>query len=152
MSAWDWLVQAHGAPGVEGVCLALQDGHGQCVSFLLWRAWAACEGRAVSDAELARAATLARAWEANVSAPVRAVRRRLKSPLDGVREEARLAYRQGLFAQELGAEKVLVDALEAMTPAPAGPRQDALAALAQAAQVYGPGAPLDLLEKLAGAC
>lgn len=152
MNAWDCLVEVHGAPGVEAACQALQDRSGQCVSFLLWRAWAAREGRPVSPAELARAASVARVWESEVSAPVRVVRRRLKLHIDGVREEARLAYRQGLFAQELGAEKVLVEALEAMTAPPAGPREDVLAALMQAAQAYAGAAPIELLEKLAAPC
>ena len=40
MSLWDWSLEAYGQPGVPEACLALQDGHGQNTSLLLWAVWA----------------------------------------------------------------------------------------------------------------
>ena len=44
MSLWDWTLAAYGKPGTPQATLALQDGHGQNTSFLLWAVWAQVEG------------------------------------------------------------------------------------------------------------
>jgi hypothetical protein len=46
---------------------------------MLYCAWAGSRGRALSVAELARLMAATRPWQTNVIAPMRAVRRRLKS-------------------------------------------------------------------------
>ena len=153
-SVWQGIVDLHARPGVEEICLQLQDAHGQCVSFLLWAAWAAQAGRWPAGAELARAAAAARAWEVEVSAPLRAVRRRLKRPLGGVQDVPRLAFRQAVLAQELGGERLLAEALEALTPAIGSEAREVATALAAASRAYGDGGPAAaaLLASLADAC
>ena len=70
------------------------------------------------DAGLAaRAAELARDWDESVLKPLRAVRRRLKTPVAGISDSAREASRERLKDEEIAAERLLLDALEAMTPA-----------------------------------
>jgi uncharacterized protein (TIGR02444 family) len=54
---WDWAVQGYARPGVEALCLELQDEYGQCVSFLLWAAWAGAEGRRIEAEALSEAAS-----------------------------------------------------------------------------------------------
>ena len=154
LNAWQGIVDLHARPGVEEICLQLQDAHGQCVSFLLWAAWAARSGRWPQAAELARAAAAAKSWEAEVSAPLRAVRRRLKRPLDGVQDVPRLAFRQAVLAQELGGERLLAEALEALTPAMGSGLCDVTTALTAASKAYGDGGPAAaaLLASLAAAC
>ncbi|MGI9169623.1 MAG: TIGR02444 family protein [Caulobacteraceae bacterium] len=116
MSLWDHAAALYARPGVEAACLRLQDGEGQCVPLLLWRLWTIDEGRAIDAGTLERATALARAWTAAAVAPLRRTRRRLKTPFAPVEDAARLALRAQVAASELAAERMLLDALEALTP------------------------------------
>jgi uncharacterized protein (TIGR02444 family) len=118
---WDFAVAIHGEPGVDAGLIDLQDNHGQCVSYLLWAVWAARHGRAVSEAELTLAAGLARDWEAEVGGPLRATRRALKRPRPPMADAGREALRATVKANELSAERTLLEALEALTPKPTAP-------------------------------
>lgn len=125
MNAWNFATAVWGRPGVAEACLRLQDRHGQCVTLLLWRAWAAGEGRAVDEAVLARAAAVARTFEGEVIGPLRRARRALGAPageLAGAR-----ALKARAAALELAAEKALTETLEA--------------ALADAARAWSGAAP-----------
>jgi len=121
MRLWDFAVAIHGEPGVDAGLLDLQDNQGQCVSYLLWAVWAARQGRAVGEAELALAAGLARDWEADVGGPLRAVRRTLKQPRPLIADAKREALRTKVKTSELSAERTLLEALEALTPKRTGP-------------------------------
>jgi len=112
---WAFAVALHAEPGVDAALIDLQDNHGQCVSYLLWAIWAARHGRPVSDAELADAARLARDWEAEVTAPLRAARRNLKRPWPPVSDARREALRSRAKAVEFAAERTLLETLEAST-------------------------------------
>ncbi len=151
MSLWERASRAYESAEVERLCLALQDGHGQCVSYLLWAIWAGEQGRAL-NAELAgQAAALARDWEAGVLAPLRTVRRRLKSAVAGISDSAREASRERLKDEEIAAERLLLDALEAMTPAAGRQSGDLTQSLRIAQAAWGKPAPDDALAKLAEA-
>jgi uncharacterized protein (TIGR02444 family) len=116
MRLWTFAVAIHGEPGVDAGLIDLQDNHGQCVSYLLWAVWAARHGRRVGEAELALAAGLARNWEAEVAAPLRAARRSLKRSWPPMADAKREALRTRVKASELSAERTLLEALEALTP------------------------------------
>ena len=116
MRLWDFVVAIHRAPGVDEGLIALQDDHGQCVSYLLWAVWTAREGRPVSGAALAEAATLAQAWEGEVTAALRAARRNLKRAWPPMDDRAREAFRERVKTEEFAAERLLLDTLEALTP------------------------------------
>jgi uncharacterized protein (TIGR02444 family) len=145
MGLWDETLEAYARPGAPEACLALQDAHGQNVPFLLWAVWA----RAADPVLLTRAADLARRWEALTLAPIRAVRRGLKPGFAGVEASGREALRDAVKAVELRAERVLMEALEAMTEERGGGH--ALAALAAASAAWGNPAPGDALAALAAA-
>ena len=119
MSLWDYATSTYARPGVEAACLALQDEHGQCVPFLLWRLWALAEGRPVDEALLSQAAETAMVWDEAATTPLRAIRRKLKQRFPPVSDTARAALREELKASELRAERLLLDTLEALTPGPA---------------------------------
>ena len=110
MDIWDWALAAYARPGAPEACLALQDEHGQNAPFLLWAVWAEAE----DDALLARAADIARAWDALAVTPLRAVRRALKAPLPAVADSAREVLRQDVKGAELHAERVLLQTLAAL--------------------------------------
>jgi uncharacterized protein (TIGR02444 family) len=151
MSLWEWAVEAYARPGVEPACLALQDEHGQSVPYLLWAAWAAAEGCALDDAILNRASAEARRWEDAAVVPLRAARRGLKAPDKLVPEAAREALRARVQSAELEAERLLLLALERLSPEPAAAPVDLAAALAAASRAWGPAAPEPSLAALAAA-
>jgi uncharacterized protein (TIGR02444 family) len=145
MSLWDWTLQAYARPGAPEACLTLQDEFGQNTSLLLWAVWA----EAADPALLARAADVARRWEALALVPIRDVRRALKPAFAGVDDGEREGLRDDVKAVELRAERVLMEALEAMTGDQGGAH--ALAALEAAAAAWGKPAPANALAALAAA-
>jgi len=146
MPLWDWALAVYDQADVAPAALALQDHHGQNVSFLLWSVWAGTDDPGL----LFRAADVARRWNDMVLVPVRNVRTDLKSCFDGVDEALKDQLRQDIKAAELAAEKVLLDALERLAGlkrgvVPAG------SALIAAAKAWGPSPPEAALARLARA-
>lgn len=149
MKVWDHAVALYARAGVERACLALQDSGGQCVALLLWRLWAVDEGRPVDGALARRAAALARAWEDQVVSPLRAVRRALERGSPSIADDARAALREKVGAAERSAERVLLEALGALTPDPAEEREtDCLSALSALATAWGAPAAREVLRPL----
>ncbi|HLK23346.1 MAG TPA: TIGR02444 family protein [Caulobacteraceae bacterium] len=146
MSLWKRALRAYAAPGVEALCLALQDADGQSVAYLLWALWAEEDGRAVDRPLAERAAALAASYEAGVLRPLRAKRRALKAGLAAATDTDREGERERLKADELAAERLLLQALEAQTPPPSGAR----GALGAALAAWAPPAPKGRLSDLAG--
>ncbi len=144
LSLWDWAVAVHQAPGVDPMLIALQDDHGQCVSYLLWAAWTAKQGLA---ADFAPAARLARDWERDVTGPLRTARRNLKRPWPPMDDVAREDLRSRVKAEEFDAEKLLLETMAAApsTPAILDPRGQLLAA----AEVWSTPAPTAAIDRLA---
>jgi uncharacterized protein (TIGR02444 family) len=145
VALWDWTLRAYGQAGVPEACLTLQDTYGQNTSLLLWAVWA----EAANPALLARAADIARRWEALALSPIRDVRRALKPAFEGIEDAAREGLREDVKAVELRAERVLMERLEAMTADHGGAH--ALAALEAASRAWGKPAPNNALAALAAA-
>jgi uncharacterized protein (TIGR02444 family) len=144
MSLWAWACAAYARPRVAETCLALQDAHGQNTCLLLWALWA----RPTDAALVARAAAVARAWDAAAISPLRAARRALKAPSPPVADTARERLRGDVKAAELAAERVLLETLEGLGGrGAASPR----AALTAASHAWGRAAPDDALAALAAA-
>lgn len=148
MRFWTWALEAYARRGVAEACLALQDHDGQCVPYLLWAAWAAATGRRLDGVALQAGAQVAGRWEAAAIGPLRAARRTMKAPVDGVADAAREALRAEVKALELQAEQVLIETLETLSPAAGSGPLPLRPALAEAAVVWTPrasGAALDRL-------
>lgn len=104
-------MKAYGAEGVADACLRLQDDHDQCVPLMLWGVWVTTTG-AVLDEEVVEAAVdTARSWSDTTIAPLRAIRRRLKSPISDMDSNVRETFRKRIKADELEAERLLMVAL-----------------------------------------
>ena len=131
MDLWDWTLEAYAQPGVPEACLSLQDDHRQNTPFLLWAVWAETADAAL----LAKAADLARRWDALAVTPIRAVRRALKPPVAGVADHDREGLRDDVKSLELRAERVLMETLEALGRGPGG--TPALTALEAASKAWG---------------
>ncbi|MDG2529324.1 TIGR02444 family protein [Caulobacter endophyticus] len=147
MRFWDWALSVYARQPVAVACLHLQDVHGQNVPFLLWAAWAALEGRPV---DLPRAAELVCAWDAEVGAPLRGVRRALKPSRPHIDDTARETFREQVKAAELAGEKLLMESLEA-TCGPVDATRDVYGALLAAARATGAPAHEAALARLADA-
>lgn len=147
MRFWDWAVKAYARQPVADACLNLQDGHGQNVPWLLWAAWMAQEGR---SADLKDAAKAMRAWDAEIGAPLRGVRRALKPARPPIDEAAKAALRDAVKAVELKGERVLMESLEGLSGPPGEPTP-VLDGLAAAAEASGDPPRRSALERLAQA-
>ncbi len=145
MGLWDWAVAVYGRPGVQDACLALQDAHGQDVPLLLWAVWAQVDDPALA----ARAAGLARDWDALAVNPLRAVRRALKPGFEGIADPAREALRNEVKAAELAAERALLQALEGLG-GPGG-AANGLESLRTVSAAWKKSPPVDALAVLAAA-
>lgn len=146
---WSWAGGAYAAPGVQEACLHLQDAQGQNVPLLLWSAWVAVTGRRPDADDIEAACDAARAWDAAAVQPLRAVRRTLKGPLSDIDPTARLALREQVKAVELAAERHLLAALEALSPAPSGSPRPALDGLVETARMWSRVVPRPALIALA---
>lgn len=146
---WDWAVAAYGAPGVGEACLHLQDALGHNVPLLLWAAWTARTGRRPDADDIEAACDLARAWSTTTVEPLRAVRRALKIATVDIADTDRLALREQVKAVELHAERVLMNGLGSLTPAPSGPPRPAIDALAEIAREWSGVVPRPALIQLA---
>jgi uncharacterized protein (TIGR02444 family) len=146
---WDFAVALYEVPRVQAACLALQDGHDQCVPLLLWRLWAL--ERTFDASLLGSAVSLARDWDRRVVAPLRTIRRGLGAPAPRVADAARLSVREAVKAAELAAERLLLESLEALTPSDEAGRTAAVDALVELVGAWSRPAPITLLTDLAAA-
>jgi uncharacterized protein (TIGR02444 family) len=151
IDVWRYCVAAYAQPDVEAACLRLQDEHGQCVPLLLWRLWACAEGRAVDKTLLDLAVAAAKAWDEAAVAPLRKMRRGLKRPFPLIGDSSREALRGDIKAAELNAERMLLQTLEAMTPASNGAAAAPEAALASLFKAWYGATPGRALAALARA-
>ena len=146
---WPYALEVYGRPGVEPLLLELQDAHGQCAPYLLWSLWMAASGRAADDAALRSGAELARAWQDAAIAPLRRLRRDLKTgPKPGPKAQ-RERLRDGVKKLELDAERMLLQMLEEASPARGDDATPALELLRRAALAWGGDPPADRVARLA---
>jgi len=146
---WPYALEVYGRPGAEALLLELQDAHGQCVPFLLWALWMSASDRLADAATVRSAAELARAWQDAAIAPLRRLRRELKTaPAPGPRPP-RERLREGVKGLELEAERMLLQMLQEASPAPEGPQIALLVGLQRAAEAWGGDPPSDLMARLA---
>jgi len=144
---WRWSLRVYRAPGVQEACLALQDRCGADVNLLLFCGWVGLAGRALDQRLLRQATACVGRWQAEVVAPLRAVRRTLKHGAStGPTAEPALALRRRIAALELEAESVeqaLLFELACGWPAPARPKRPPVAVAAGLERYLAglPGAP-----------
>jgi uncharacterized protein (TIGR02444 family) len=146
---WDWAVDVWRRPGVEPLCLELQDEHLQSIPYLLWAAWAASAGRRLTDEQLHTGAEIAKVWEEDVIGHLRAARRALRPPADGQDTPGFEDLRRQVRSAEISAERLLVESLELMTPTRAQDPEGLEPALVRATLAFGRVVPAALLESLA---
>ena len=146
---WPWVLTAYAAPGVSEACLELQDSAGQNVPLLLWTAWTAATGRVLDEDTREAACDTARVWEETAIAPLRAIRRALKIKAVDMDDDDREAVRRQVKAAELDAERLLLLALEALSPTASGPARPAIDVLVAVARTWSSSIPRPGLTRLA---
>ncbi len=149
MSLWEWSIRAWAAPGVEGACLDLQDAQGQNIPLLLWAAWTAATGRTLAGDDIEAACDTARVWQETAVAPLRGVRRALKTRIPDLEDDDREAIRAQVQAVEIDAERRLLGALEALTPPPSGSAKPALPVMVAVSRCWSTVTPRTALILLA---
>ncbi|MDR5866394.1 TIGR02444 family protein [Halomonas koreensis] len=103
---WDFALDLYARPGVEAACLRLQDEAGLEALELLWRAWLYRHGLAAGPFPEA-----VRRWQAEITAPLRRLRRDLKAEAEARAGVA--ALRERLKVAELEAEREALSRLAA---------------------------------------
>ena len=149
MSLWDWSLRAWAVEPVQIACLDLQDAQGQNIPLLLWAAWCAQTGRAPDADDIGAASDTARVWQETTIAPLRVIRRALKSRTPDMDDAAREGIRAQVKAAELDAERHLLAALEALSPTPGGAPKPVLPLLVAVSREWSPITPRASLTLLA---
>lgn len=115
---WDFSLALYGKPGVAPACLALQERHGLDVNVLMFCLWLAASRRGPApDAALRTAFAAAESWHVEVVRPLRALRRRLKSPVGAADQTLAQALRARIQKIEIDAEHIEQITLAATAPA-----------------------------------
>ncbi|OZI26300.1 TIGR02444 family protein [Bordetella genomosp. 9] len=78
---WAFSLAVYARPGVPEACLALQDGYGLDVNVLLFALYAAQHGTSLDTGAFADLDRAVASWRRQVVAPLRAIRRHVKTTL-----------------------------------------------------------------------
>ena len=106
---WDWSLEHYRRSGAESLLLRLQDEMGLSVNMLLWSMWCAERFETAPDLYVRNAIDAVAPWQTTVVAPLRSVRRSLKSQTEtGGAEDLRAQVKTA----ELAAEKIEQTVLE----------------------------------------
>lgn len=111
-------------PGIQSLCLRLQDEHNIDVVLLLMCCWHGCSRGVLSEAELAQAAAFSDQWRVHLVQPLRQARRWLKPhpAVDmGITGGDQEKLRERIKALELDAEFMQLRALAGLFTAAASP-------------------------------
>ncbi|MEP3112689.1 TIGR02444 family protein [Nisaea sp.] len=100
---WIYSLTTYGREDVAARCLALQDRFGLDVNLILLCCWLGSRSAVLDRVQANQAVVLADKWATPVIAPLRAVRRHLKSE---AADENTSRFRKQLAALELDAEKI----------------------------------------------
>ena len=124
----DWSREIYARPGAEPLLLRLQDAHGLNVNMLLWCLWCGVAFREPPEIVLKKAIELSSSWTLAATAPLRSVRRKLKTPPREAPKDAALRLLESVKEAELAAEDVEQQMLEALARHDLAPAQAAGAA------------------------
>jgi uncharacterized protein (TIGR02444 family) len=108
---WQFSVKFYAVPGVAEACIALQDQATVDVNILFYLLWNASQGRAFNAADVTEIERAIGPWREIAVAPIRNVRRALKSPPAVMEPAAAEGLRTRIKAVELEAERLQQEAL-----------------------------------------
>ncbi|NIB39567.1 TIGR02444 family protein [Pseudomaricurvus alkylphenolicus] len=105
---WQYSIRLYAAPGMESLCLRLQDGHGVNICLLLWCLWLDQSGRTFDTKLLRQGQRRANRWHCGLVAPLRLWRRSLS------KQGSWAAWRKRLQSWEIRAERAELNQLESL--------------------------------------
>ena len=111
---WTFSLGYYRGAGVSEACLELQDNCGVDVNVVLFLLWLATQKRQVAETEVRRIAEKVRPWQADVIAPIRALRRKLKGDAPLLDKGAAELFRTKIKAVELRSERLQQEAMCAL--------------------------------------
>ncbi|HUZ67223.1 MAG TPA: TIGR02444 family protein [Beijerinckiaceae bacterium] len=114
---WRFSLAVYAATGVADACLELQENAGADVNVLLYGLWLGTQRRRLQAEEMRAIVALIESWRREIVAPLRHVRRTLKTPPAAFKAAAAAALRRQVKRVELEAEHMQQDALYAWRPA-----------------------------------
>ena len=117
---WSFALKVYGAADVSASCLALQDRFGADVPVLLTALWMAQRGVRLDASGMAEIERRIGPWRTEMVAPLRALRRRLKSDPPLPPSEETEALRTDIKRAELYAEKIELATLAGWVDAMSG--------------------------------
>lgn len=103
---WDFSLALYGADGVAPACLRLQERHGVDVNFLFFCLWYGVTRGPIGADRMAAQRYAVAAWHDEVVRHLRALRRRLKSPIGPVDPDLAQALRARIQKVEIDAEHI----------------------------------------------
>jgi len=110
-SLWNWMLEVYPRPGVSDALIALQDREGLNVNALLFVIWLACRNSRLTRDGADEIERLNGEWASTIVAPVRTVRRLLKSSTL-IAEDKKSDIRKRIQAIELELEEMHCALLE----------------------------------------
>ena len=111
---WTFSLSYYRMAAVQEACLALQDGCGVDVNVILFLLWSASQGRRLPHDQVAALTDKVRVWQADVVAPIRSLRRRLKSDPPLLDKGSAELFRTKIKAIELESERLQQEAMFAL--------------------------------------
>jgi len=97
---WNFVLAVYAQPEVEDLCLRLQNDHGLSINRLLFAGWLASEQKQLNLEALAQSNAVR--WQTEVTAPLRALRYKVREDIKPVADSVYNAMRRA----ELEAERV----------------------------------------------
>ena len=114
-SLWDYATAVYSRPGIPESILWFQDHCRGDVPIILFISWCSIRGVPVDHQLLAQIEQMVSVWPRDVVAPLRGLRRDLKTDSKGIVQETVFAFRVKLKALELEAEHLELNALATLS-------------------------------------
>jgi uncharacterized protein (TIGR02444 family) len=147
-AAWAYALRTYAEDGVAPACLLLQDRLGVDVVVMLHAMYRARMGAALGRDEIAGMDAAVREWRSQVVAPLRSVRRALKTRLGGFAPDQVHALREQVKSVELMAERKAFELLaQAAEPPRSAPQIEFSEVVREVALWYSQAAPSALMEQ-----
>jgi uncharacterized protein (TIGR02444 family) len=108
---WTFSLGYYRMAAVQEACLALQDDCGVDVNIILFLLWTASQSRRLPPDQVAALIDKVRLWQADVVAPIRSLRRRLKSNPPLLDQGSAELFRTKIKAIELESERLQQEAM-----------------------------------------
>lgn len=112
---WTFALALYGQDAAREALLRLQDRDGADVPMMLWCVWRGVEGFSISGDVMTEAVGFSTAWREGTVAPLRKIRKALKSGISGVEVAMSEAARSRVAETEQAVERMQMDQLAGMS-------------------------------------